>query len=194
MSSPPFSSSRLIEVYNNNNSSAKHIRKLSKQCDLSSIRISRPRSIKVSKTLNGKPTVTNHEKEFKNITFALILDDLYLDNSVHSPCLSSAQSLYESIVWDFMPTNPRVLADFGFDKLATHREKSHLVRIYQGLRLLQISADELQIWLVEGSLYANIKQAYCQVPESQRGLYFAWFLEHTWALEKRSERELVELI
>ncbi|KAJ5917110.1 hypothetical protein N7504_001125 [Penicillium tannophilum] len=135
---------------------------------------------------------TNHgKKKSKQFDFPLILDYLYDDNSVHSSSLSSAQSLYESIAWDFIPTNPRVLADFGFDKLATRSEKGHLVRLYQNLRLFRISADELHIWQVEGSLVANIKQAYYQMPNSHRGVSFWWFLEHTWVLETSPEEELV---
>ncbi|KAJ6010602.1 hypothetical protein N7451_002014 [Penicillium sp. IBT 35674x] len=133
---------------------------------------------------NDQTSNTDHgKKNPKQFDFPLILDHLDDDNSVHSPSLSTAQSLYESMAWNFIPTNACVLADFGFDQLATRSEKGHLVRLYQDLRLLRVSADELQIWQVEGTLVAKMKQVYYQMPNSHRGVSFAWFLEHTWVLE-----------
>ncbi|KAJ5792271.1 uncharacterized protein N7503_008249 [Penicillium pulvis] len=146
---------------------------------------------KVTSNLRASPLRITKKKS-KQFDFPLILDYLYDDNSVHSPSLSSAQSLYESIAWNFIPTDPRVLADFGFDKLATRSEKGHLVRLYQDLRLFRVSADELHLWQVEGTLVANIKQAYYQMPDSHRGVSFSWFLKHTWVLETSpSSEELV---
>ncbi|KAJ5653176.1 hypothetical protein N7490_000179 [Penicillium lividum] len=140
---------------------------------------------------------TNHRplsprKESPKLNFILTLDDLYHDNTVYPPSLSSAERLYQSVIWDFIPTDSQVLAEFGFDELDTIREKSNLVRLYQGLRYFRITPDELQKWQVEGSLVDNIIQTYCRVPQINRGFYFEWFLGRTWVLEK-AEEELSEM-
>ncbi|KAJ5745235.1 hypothetical protein N7520_010417 [Penicillium odoratum] len=138
---------------------------------------------------NSPPPI---EQESPKLNFILTLDDLYHDNTIYPPSLSSAERLYQSVIWDFIPTDLQVLAEFGFDELDTIREKSNLVRLYQGLRYFRITPDELQKWQVEGSLVDNIIQTYCRVPEINRGFYFEWFLGRTWVLEK-AEEELSEI-
>lgn len=57
--------------------------------------------------------------------------------------------------------------------------------LYQGLLLSErITGEDIHKWQVEGTLVANIKEFYYQIPETSRGSYFPWFLKHTHILEK----------
>lgn len=104
--------------------------------------------------------------------------------------LTSADYLYDSLGDDLLPDNEDVLEDFGFDQLISFSDKSKLFGLYRGLYLSdKVSVDDIHKWQVEGTLVANIKEFYYQIPEKYRGGYFPWFLKHTHILDKRVAKE-----
>ena len=74
---------------------------------------------------------------------------------------------------------------FGFNQLTSFADQCKLLGLYKGLYSSdQITEEYIHKWQVEGTLVANIKEFYYQIPESGRGKYFPWFLKHTHILEK----------
>lgn len=64
-------------------------------------------------------------------------------------------------------------------------DKSKLMGLYKGLWLSdRIAASDFHRWRAEGSLVAHIKDFFYARPESCRGNYFPWFLNHTDCLDK----------
>lgn len=99
--------------------------------------------------------------------------------------LTSADYLYRNIVQDTIPEEEDVREDFGFNHLTSFADQSKLLGLYQGLYLSDdISVEDVHKWQVEGSLVAEIKRYFYQIPETSRGGYFPWFLKHTDILER----------
>lgn len=99
--------------------------------------------------------------------------------------LTSADYLYKNISEDTLPDEEDVLEDFGFNNLTSFADRSNLLGLYKGLWLSdEIKVEDIHKWQVGGSLVANIKKYYFQIPETHRGGYFPWFLENTSILEK----------
>ncbi|KNG83331.1 hypothetical protein ANOM_008385 [Aspergillus nomiae NRRL 13137] len=98
--------------------------------------------------------------------------------------LTSADFLYRNIEKDRLPEEEEVCSDFGFNYFDSFADKSKLLGLYKGLWLAEIPVEDINKWQVEGSLVANIKEHFYQIPERYRGGYFPWFLEHTQCLDK----------
>ncbi|GMF81866.1 unnamed protein product [Aspergillus oryzae] len=90
---------------------------------------------------------------------------------------------FKSIGEDRMPEEEDVCADFGFNYFESFADKSKLLGLYKGLWIQKVPVEDIHKWQVEGSLAANIKEVFYQVPERYRGGYFPWFLEHTQCLD-----------
>lgn len=74
---------------------------------------------------------------------------------------------------------------FGFNQLTSFADQCKLLGLYKGLYLSdQIKVEDIHKWQVEGTLVANIKEFFYQIPETHRGGYFPWFLKHTHILEQ----------
>ncbi|OCK75458.1 hypothetical protein K432DRAFT_429412, partial [Lepidopterella palustris CBS 459.81] len=108
--------------------------------------------------------------------------------------LTSADYLFRYIGQDVLPEDKDVLEDFGFNQLTSFADQCKLLGLYKGLYLSdRITEEDLHKWQVEGTLVANIKEFYYQIPETHRGGYFPWFLKHTHILERRvSSKEATE--
>ena len=48
----------------------------------------------------------------------------------------------------------------------------------------EVGPEDVHKWRIEGTLVANIKDFYYKIPETHRGGYFPWFLNHTDILDK----------
>jgi hypothetical protein len=84
-----------------------------------------------------------------------------------------------------LPDDPQTLEDYGFSRCTTWYQKSHLLGLYKGLLwYLNVDARELDRWLREGSLVANIIRVYNRRPKRSRGGYFPWFLKNKHLLDK----------
>jgi hypothetical protein len=109
--------------------------------------------------------------------------------------LTPADYLYRDVIADRMPTDEDVLTKFGFDWLPSPADKTKLLGLYQGLILYrEVPVEEIHRWQVEGSLVANIKRVFFQIPESHRGGYFEWFLNHSDILDRpESSDQILEV-
>lgn len=104
--------------------------------------------------------------------------------------LTSADYLFQSIVGDVVPDDEDVREKFGFNQLTSFADQCKLGGLYKGLTLSdRITPEDVHKWQVEGTLVANIKEYYYQIPEKFRGGYFPWFLKHTHILERTVSRE-----
>lgn len=95
--------------------------------------------------------------------------------------LTSADYLLESIRQDVLPDDEDVRESFGFNQLTSFADQCKLLGLYFSGR---ITEEDIHKWQVKGTLVANIKEFYYQIPETSRGGYFPWFLERTHILEK----------
>ncbi|QRD93259.1 hypothetical protein F9C07_2077189 [Aspergillus flavus] len=82
--------------------------------------------------------------------------------------LTSADFLYISIGEDRMPEEEDVCADFGFNYFESFADKSKLLGLYKGLWIQNVPVEDIHKWQVEGSLVANIKEVFYQIPERYR--------------------------
>lgn len=99
--------------------------------------------------------------------------------------ITSADYLFRCIADDVLPDDEDVCEKFGFNQLSSFADQSNLLGLYKGLYLSErIIEEDIHKWQVEGTLVANIKEYYYQIPENYRGGYFPWFLKHTHILEK----------
>lgn len=100
--------------------------------------------------------------------------------------LTSADYLFNCIGRDALPDDEDVRESFGFNQLTSFADQSKLLGLYKGLYLSdRVKEEDIHKWQVEGTLVANIKDFFYQIPETHRGGYFPWFLKHTHILEKR---------
>jgi hypothetical protein len=100
--------------------------------------------------------------------------------------LTSADYLFKWLIEDLLPKDEDVLEDFGFNQLTSFADQCKLFGLYRGMCLSEkVTVEDFHKWQVEGSLVANIKEFYYQIPETHRGGYFPWFLKHTHILERR---------
>lgn len=99
--------------------------------------------------------------------------------------LTSADYLLKFILQDVLPDDEDVRESFGFNQLTSFADQCKLLGLYKGLCFSdRITVEDIHKWQVEGTLVANIKEFYFQIPETYRGGYFPWFLKHTHILEK----------
>ncbi|KAF8848410.1 hypothetical protein BDZ45DRAFT_810815 [Acephala macrosclerotiorum] len=103
--------------------------------------------------------------------------------------ITTADYLYMNCLRDEMPDDEEVLKDFGFDALVEYADKTKLLGLYQGLCRSDVPIEDIHKWQVEGSLVANIKEFYYKIPESSRGGYFPWFLDHTDIFDPLATKE-----
>lgn len=105
---------------------------------------------------------------------------------------TSARLLFAFCDLDAIPDNPYVRKDYGFD-LVPEQERGMILGLFQGLRMMGITAEDVHRWHSEGrgTLVENIKDTfYAYGPEDVRGSYFKWFLDHQHVLggEKSSKK------
>ncbi|KAE8422878.1 hypothetical protein BDV36DRAFT_244721 [Aspergillus pseudocaelatus] len=112
----------------------------------------------------------------------------HLFNCTKRP-LTTADFLYRSIEENLIPEEEEVCADFGFNYFGSFTGKSKLLGLYKGLWIKDVPVEDIHKWQVEGSLVANIKEVFYQIPERSRGAYFPWFLKHTQCLDKPITKE-----
>ena len=108
--------------------------------------------------------------------------------------LTSADYLYRCIAEDVLPEDEDVLEHFGFNHLTSFADRCKLLGLYKGLYLSdKVTEEDIHKWQVEGTLVANIKEFFYQIPETHRGGYFPWFLKNTHILERCvTEKEAIE--
>ncbi len=84
-----------------------------------------------------------------------------------------------------IPNHPQTREEYGFNRVHPE-EEGKLVGLYTGLiHYLGISPDELHEWKKKGIFVAKIKEKYEELPESNRGLYYPWFLRNEHVLNLR---------
>jgi hypothetical protein len=64
-----------------------------------------------------------------------------------------------------MLEDEEVLEDFGFDALGEYADKTKLLRLYKGLCYSEVPVEDIHRWQVEGTLVANIKEIYYNIPD-----------------------------
>ncbi|KAK2786465.1 hypothetical protein FQN52_001141 [Onygenales sp. PD_12] len=115
------------------------------------------------------------------------LDDTEPENNEpNEGALTSAHRLWDYVVMDLLPKDYEdedMQVDFGFTHLPSIMEKQRLLGLYKGLALMGYSPEDLHKWQVERSLVTNIKKAFSNLPEENRGGYYPWFLKCTHILD-----------
>ncbi|KAH7884981.1 hypothetical protein F5I97DRAFT_1311550 [Phlebopus sp. FC_14] len=93
--------------------------------------------------------------------------------------LDTADYLYRACWDNEFPEDEETLEDFGFSNFPSAYDQSKLLGLYIGLLLhMKVSHRELRRWQQEGTLTANIKSKYEEIPAGYRGGYYPWFLEN----------------
>ncbi|KAF5981690.1 hypothetical protein FBULB1_4628 [Fusarium bulbicola] len=99
--------------------------------------------------------------------------------------VTSADYLYQDVLDDKTPTDPRVWQDYWFDRCQSSHEESHVLGLFAGLlhyHHYPITREELYQWRsdVGGNAYLvkRIVEKFEELPKSRMGSYFPWFLRH----------------
>ncbi|KAG7092993.1 hypothetical protein E1B28_009292 [Marasmius oreades] len=93
---------------------------------------------------------------------------------------------------DLVPKHHQTRIDYGFDRAGRHEGK--LLGLYQGLWYItpNLTSKELNRWRKNGLLVSEIKESFESVPEQERGLYYPWFLQNQWILDRSPIQNEVE--
>lgn len=113
----------------------------------------------------------------------------------HRP-INTADHLALAVYEDLLPTDAQTLKEWGFDKAAFFEPSgpSKLFGVYVGLiNYHKIKPQQLHKWRVGGTLLAEIKAAYDDIPPPARGEYYSWFLEHQSVLLEFDETETADV-
>lgn len=98
--------------------------------------------------------------------------------------INTAYHLAIAAYEDDFPNDPQTCEDYGFTKVFTAYDRSHLLGLYIGLfRALLVTPKELHAWRKEGRLVEEIKAQYETLPPYNRGGYYPWFLQHQYVLD-----------
>ncbi|KAF2434948.1 hypothetical protein EJ08DRAFT_722187 [Tothia fuscella] len=93
--------------------------------------------------------------------------------------ITASDYLYLDTVEDILPTEAETLNDFGFSRCSSSLERSNLLGLYQGLRILEISSETVNEWRKKGTLVANIITSFEQnLRPGECGDYYPWFLKN----------------
>ncbi|KAI5460130.1 hypothetical protein BGZ63DRAFT_389571 [Mariannaea sp. PMI_226] len=95
----------------------------------------------------------------------------------------SADYLYEDVLNDELPTDPKARQEYWFDRCHNKNEESHLLGVFIGLLHYHpdhITREELHKWRSNSNLdlVAKIVEKFEELPSNGRGGYFPWFLRH----------------
>lgn len=89
-----------------------------------------------------------------------------------------------------IPTDPEVRQDYWFERCRDKTEESHLLGLFKGLLLYHfdcVPREELGRWREDSGgnayLVKMIIEKFNELPETNRGAYFPWFLEHRTLFE-----------
>ena len=97
--------------------------------------------------------------------------------------LNTADYLWLDIIEDRLPEDPQTRIDYGFDRTLSFVEESNLLGLFQGLRLMDITREQVHQWRLEGLLVDKINEHYKLIPETHRGKYHSWFTENQHLLD-----------
>lgn len=117
--------------------------------------------------------------------------DFHIFDCLPYNAINSAHFLWRACLRDLIPTEPQVLEDFGFNRVHGP-DTTMLFGLYRGFLVLMEPAPrprDVDMWRKEGTLVAHIKAIYERLPESSRGGYYPWFLEHQWVLDGSPQPE-----
>lgn len=95
-----------------------------------------------------------------------------------NPNATTADSLWNAMVQDQIPGNPQTREDYGFSRAVSDSEESHLLGLFQGLRLIGATPEQVHQWRLEGSLVDKINEYYELTPVEYRGRYHPWFTKN----------------
>ncbi|KAF6766147.1 hypothetical protein DFP72DRAFT_865734 [Ephemerocybe angulata] len=103
-------------------------------------------------------------------------------NTTRKP--KSYQLLVRDIAEDCIPTNRKVLRDWGFDRCKTEREITYLFNVYVGTyKILDIPMKTLDQWRRSGVLFEELKKIHDGMPEEARGAYLPWLMKNKHILD-----------
>jgi hypothetical protein len=104
--------------------------------------------------------------------------------------VTSADYLYQDVLENEVPTDPKVRQDYWFDRCHVRNEESYLLGVFAGLvhyRPNHITREELHQWRSDARghpyLVMKIVEKFEELPDSGRGGYFPWFLRHRTRFE-----------
>jgi hypothetical protein len=99
--------------------------------------------------------------------------------------IKTAYHLCRAVFGDRIPDDEQTCEDYGFGRAFTPSNRSKLLGLYRGLMVyLQVKPKTVHQWRLKGTLVEEIKAAFeTQLPEDNRGAYYAWFLQNQWVLD-----------
>lgn len=102
--------------------------------------------------------------------------------------ITTADLLEKDCYWDFLPEDPQVREDYGFQRCRNRSEATNLFGLYIGIiKYHNISSEELHHWRTEGILVDKIVEVFSKIPEGSRGGYYPWFLRNRYILESEQK-------
>nr|CEG02998.1 unnamed protein product [Fusarium pseudograminearum CS3487] len=112
--------------------------------------------------------------------------------------VTSADYLFEDVLWDTIPTDPQVRQDYWLERCHNNHEESHLLGVYVGLFKYcpdPITRETLHQWRSDpgGNTYlvARIAEKFEELPKGNTGDYFPWFLRHRKRFELSAGHESI---
>ncbi|GKT47725.1 uncharacterized protein ColSpa_07906 [Colletotrichum spaethianum] len=96
---------------------------------------------------------------------------------------TTAHGLSAALRNDEIPTDPRVLADFGFDKCFSGIDRAHLSMVYSVLMVdFGVRPNELNKWKAKGmkAVSDKIRAKFAAKKERVHELHHVWFLENQY--------------
>lgn len=101
--------------------------------------------------------------------------------------------LFRAMILDTIPGDPNVREAFGFGNCALPEHQNYLLGLFQGLTTLDIGPEELEDWRLGGTMKEGVIEAYEQLPKSNQGGYYPWFLEHQYVLDQHASGQADQL-
>ncbi|GKT52889.1 hypothetical protein ColTof4_13138 [Colletotrichum tofieldiae] len=96
---------------------------------------------------------------------------------------TTAHGLSAALRNDEIPTDPLVLADFGFNKCFSGIDRAHLSMVYSALMVdLEVRPSELNKWKAKGMQFVGdkIRAKFMAKKERIYKLHLTWFLENQY--------------
>ncbi|GLB34185.1 hypothetical protein LshimejAT787_0110690 [Lyophyllum shimeji] len=98
--------------------------------------------------------------------------------------IKTSYYLYRAALEDRMPDHAETLEDYGFERVLTNTDRSHLLGLYIGLFLYhRVHPRDVHNWRINGTLIKEIKAVYEKLPVDNRGGYYPWFLANQYVLD-----------
>ncbi|WZH50245.1 uncharacterized protein QYS62_011489 [Fusarium acuminatum] len=112
--------------------------------------------------------------------------------------VTSADYLFEDVLWDTIPADPQVRQDYWLEQCHNNHEESHLFGVFVGLFKYcpdPITRETLHQWRSDpgGNTYlvARIAEKFEELPKGNTGDYFPWFLRHRKRFELSAGHETI---